>query len=472
MHCSMDPFDVSAENDNHFCNEENDNKHHVLILGAGFVSQPLIKYLSTQKDIVLTVASVFQHEIDKIRKCFSKEVVSVIMLDVNTEVNRLDEVIKLHHVVVSLLPYGLHPHIASYCIKHKKHMVTSSYVTSIITDMEKMAIDAGIFLVMECGLDPGIDHCLAAQCFDDIKGRGGKIKSYVSWCGGLPAPESSNVPLRYKFSWSPKGVLLASQSPSKFLLNGEIIAQQAETNFSNVLPIKFMPELDLIGIPNRNSIDYMNYYGLHDAKTVLRGTLRYRGFAEVVLAFNKLGLLDASKRNLSDCTWRKVIMNKLEVDAESISDSGLNNTLLNFIGNNVNALTAIKDLGFLDQNSVISAADGSLLDALANHLSHKLKYNDGERDMVLMKHEIIGEFSGVEEKHDIEFTLFGDTCEDGFSAMAKSVGFTCGLAVRTLLDKGFANKQSGIITPLTEDLYLPLLHGLKSLGLTWTKTVS
>jgi alpha-aminoadipic semialdehyde synthase len=72
---------------------------------------------------------------------------------------------------------------------------------------------AGITVMNEAGLDPGIDHMLAMECIDKIHSYGGKVSSFVSFAGGLPAPESSDNALRYKFSWSPKGVLNVSQIP-------------------------------------------------------------------------------------------------------------------------------------------------------------------------------------------------------------------------------------------------------------------
>ena len=80
----------------------------------------------------------------------------------------------------------------------------------------------GITILNEVGLDPGIDHFLALECFEGVRQGGGKIESFVSWCGGLPAPEYSNNPLRYKFSWSPRGVLLNTLSPAKYFHEGQV----------------------------------------------------------------------------------------------------------------------------------------------------------------------------------------------------------------------------------------------------------
>ncbi|VDK24646.1 unnamed protein product [Anisakis simplex] len=146
----------------------------------------------------------------------------------------------------------------------------------------------------ESGLDPGIDHMLAMQCIDNVKEHGGKVTSFVSFCGGLPAPESSENPLRYKFSWSPKGVFMALMNGAQYLHNGEVVKIGGNCEvLDNLYPIGFMPGFNFVGYPNRDSTKYASIYGLSsECKTLLRGTLRYRGFADTVKALNKLGLLN------------------------------------------------------------------------------------------------------------------------------------------------------------------------------------
>ena len=313
---------------------------------------------------------------------------------------------------------------------------------------------------------------MANVIIDNIKTQGGKVKSYVSWCGGLPAPEFSHVPLRYKFSWSPNGVLLAALSSSKYLLDGKIINRDEGTNYHYPLPISFLSELGLVGVPNRNSLNYKVQYGLYDAFTVLRGTLRYQGFSEVIVAFQKLGLLDTQPSSIltanDHINWRQVICKMLNLDYLNVTDALLRQNLFQFVGENGNVLSAFVELGLLNESSIVHS-NKSLLDGLARHLTLKLSYSEDEHDMVVMRHEIISEIKGVKEKHEIDFVLYGDDI-NGYSAMAKSVGYTCAIAVRTMLDQGF-DKKSGIITPITKDVYMPILAGLTLLGFTWNTNI-
>ena len=82
---------------------------------------------------------------------------------------------------------------------------------------------AGIVVMNEIGLDPGIDHLYAVKTIDEVHAKGGKILSFLSYCGGLPAPEASNTPLGYKFSWSSRGVLLALRNSARYWQDGKVL---------------------------------------------------------------------------------------------------------------------------------------------------------------------------------------------------------------------------------------------------------
>ena len=86
---------------------------------------------------------------------------------------------------------------------------------------------AGISILNEVGLDPGMDHMSAMKIIEDIQARGGEVTTFSSVCGGLPAPEAANNPLMYKFSWSPMGVLMASQNDAVYMRKGNVISVSA-----------------------------------------------------------------------------------------------------------------------------------------------------------------------------------------------------------------------------------------------------
>jgi alpha-aminoadipic semialdehyde synthase len=166
---------------------------------------------------------------------------------------------------------------------------------------------AGITIMNEIGLDPGIDHLSAMKMIDEVKAEGGKVTSFVSWCGGLPAPEASNVPLSYKFSWSPRGVLTAGLNDAKFRMhNGfhEIAGKDLMKKHFPDVPI--YPGFNLEGVANRDSLSYAETYGLGPVEkldTMFRGTLRYKGYADLMYSFNRLGLLNAESSQQGFNTW-------------------------------------------------------------------------------------------------------------------------------------------------------------------------
>jgi alpha-aminoadipic semialdehyde synthase len=141
---------------------------------------------------------------------------------------------------VSLLPAPLHPAVAELCIEHKKHMVTASYISPAMRSLHSRfdppcplglfwtnalcsAQSAGVLLLNEIGLDPGIDHCSAHSLLSRLRSENKQIVSFVSFCGGLPAPEAAEgVPFGYKFSWSPRGVLRAAGEGAIFRLAGQV----------------------------------------------------------------------------------------------------------------------------------------------------------------------------------------------------------------------------------------------------------
>lgn len=192
----------------------------VLLLGAGYVSAPVVDYLTRNKNINVTVAAHIKTEIDDLASRFPNT--TPVFLEVDRRRDELEKLIASHDLVISLLPYTLHADVAKLAIKCKTNMVTASYRSPAMMELDEAAKEAGITVVNEVGVDPGIDHMLAMQCFDDIKIRNGRITSFVSWCGGIPAPEASNNPLRYKFNWSPRGVLFNTLSGARFLENGKV----------------------------------------------------------------------------------------------------------------------------------------------------------------------------------------------------------------------------------------------------------
>ncbi|XP_034033206.1 alpha-aminoadipic semialdehyde synthase, mitochondrial isoform X2 [Thalassophryne amazonica] len=279
----------------------------VLLLGSGYVSEPIVEYLTRDEKIQVTVVSALMKQAEDLAAKHPNTI--PIMLDVSSQERHLDSLVKDHDVVISMLPYAFHPIIAKHCISRKVNMVTASYLSAALKDLHSSAEAAGITILNEMGLDPGIDHMIAMECIDQAKADGCTVESYISFCGGLPAPESSDNPLRYKFSWSPYGVLLNTISPAIFLKDNQVVKVPAGGSLMDATTaMDFFPGFNLEGFPNRDSTKYVELYGIETAHTVIRGTLRFKGFSKAMSSLVKLGLIDsepcvALQHNAAPVSW-------------------------------------------------------------------------------------------------------------------------------------------------------------------------
>ena len=203
----------------------------VLLLGSGFVAKPTVDILSEQPDIEVTVAC---RTLSKAKE-LAGDKAQAISLDV-TDAAQLDEQVAKHDLVISLIPYTFHVNVVKSAIKNKKNVVTTSYINPQLKALEKEIEEAGITVMNEIGLDPGIDHLYAVKTIEEVHKAGGKIVSFLSYCGGLPAPENSDNPLGYKFSWSSRGVLLALRNQAKYWLDGKVIDISSEDLIARAKP--------------------------------------------------------------------------------------------------------------------------------------------------------------------------------------------------------------------------------------------
>jgi len=471
-------------------------KHKALVLGAGFVSAPAVDYLTRDNDISVTIASALKAEADTLAKRYLN--CESTLLDVVDRQDLLEDLIKDANVVISLLPYSLHPTIAELCIKYRVNMVTASYTSPKMKSLHQSAVESGITVMNEIGLDPGIDHLLAMECFDEVRRQGGKITSFVSYCGGLPAPEHSENPLRYKFSWSPKGALINAQGSAKFKQDGKIIDVPEGSLMDYVTPVGFLPGFNLEGYPNRDSTSYIDQYNIHEAKTVFRGSLRYKGYGHIIKGFMLLGLLDSVPHPClhpkgPDLTWKQFMCTVLGINDHSIFVDNLKYILYTRLGNDSSRLEAMESLGFLSDDLIFKM--NTPVDTVSHYLGKKLQYCGGERDLVVMRHNIgILWPDGKKEVKAIDMVVYGHNqsvqgeadaagltdgakkgggggtaaTPGGFSAMAKTVGFPAGIAAKMILEGEIQRK--GMVVPMTADMYVPILKRLKQEDIYATET--
>ena len=264
----------------------------ILIIGAGLSCSTLVKYLldhSEKHNWAVRLGDLNKQLAEsKINKHPRGEAIEFNVFDtdlLNNEVANAD-------IVISMLPARFHYSVAEACLMHGKNMVTASYVSDSIKNMDQEAKSRNIMMLNEIGVDPGIDHMSAMKVIDEIKGKGGKLITFESNTGGLVAPEYDNNPWKYKFTWNPRNVVVAGQGVAMFLDRGQYKYIPYHQLFKRTEIIQVLDYGDFEVIPNRDSLKYLEVYGLKDVQTMFRGTMRRPGFACAWNSFVRLGLTD------------------------------------------------------------------------------------------------------------------------------------------------------------------------------------
>ncbi len=427
---------------------------NALVLGAGLVARPLVEYLLAQPDIAVTVADVEAGRAAKAVGSHPRGTAAV--LDI-ADRNALAEAIGRADVVVSMVPYTFHPVVAELAVEKGVSMVTASYVSPAMRALDDRARERGVILLNEVGLDPGIDHMEAMRVIHEVHDAGGRVLAFTSWCGGLPAPDANTNPFGYKFSWSPRGVLLASKNSAKFLKDGRIVTIPAAELFARPEVIAVPGLGDFEGYPNRDSVQYQEAYGIPEAGTVFRGTLRYPGWCETVRKMVALGLLDDTPKDRTGLTWNGLMRELSQAAPGADVEAAVAARLGLPAGSAVAA--RLKWLGLYDEIHLPSPR-ASVLDNLTALMMGRLGYAAGERDMVVLQHEFLAETRGRTER--IVSTLVDYGIPGGDSSMSRTVGLPAAIGARLVLEGRIALK--GVRVPVVPEIYAPILAELGSLG--------
>eukprot|EP01083_Nonionella_stella_P092677 259497_1 len=434
-------------------------KPRVLILGSGFVAGPLVDRLSSNSlNMHLTVASNDSTQAKALAE--GKSNVAVKVCDA-TNIDSLESDIASSDLVISLLPATFHPAVADRCIRNRADLITASYVSRDMSELAERAREAGVTLLNEVGLDPGIDHMSAMKIIDEARASGGRVRSFESVCGGLPAPECARNPLRYKFSWNPRGVLTASLNGARYMRDGKVVEITGEDLLSSAEPAYIHPAFALEQLPNRDSLAYIEQYGLSDAQTMFRGTLRYAGFSRVMDGFRKLGLFSDRKFNEAQ-NWSDILRECSEANVASDLRAAISDFLNDpkKLENDTATVDALQWLGMINDSEPVSQSE-SRVDAFCKLLEKKLAYGPSERDMVLLHHKFGIEYEDRKERRTSTLLCYGEP--NGYSAMAKTVGLPAAICAEMLITDQISS--TGVITPVTSEIYKPCLAELEQQGI-------
>lgn len=431
----------------------------VLVLGAGLVSRPLVRYLLDQPDFRVTVASRTVSKADALVAGHPDGTTMTLLAD---ETDKLDKLVGEHDLAISLLPAPLHPVVAEMCIRHKKQMVTTSYVSPKMKELDGAAREAGVICLNEIGVDPGIDHMSAMRIIHDVEKRGGKVISFKSYCGGLPAPDANDNPWGYKFSWSPRAVCTAGKNSARFREDGKLVEVPRPELFTctHPLPVEGIGELE--AYPNRDSLGYIDVYGLEGIETMFRGTLRYPGWCLCLKKVVDLGLLDETPVTYaSGTTFAKWMAGIIQAS----STDNLREQVARHIGLDAshNVLDRLEWLGlFSDDELPIVGQETTRLDILAARMGTKMPYRKGERDMIALVHRFVARFPDGKQEH-ISSTLIDFGQPDGDSSMARTVSLPAAVGAKLILTG--AIQETGVHVPVKPEIYNPVLDELETMGI-------
>jgi len=432
---------------------------NILVIGAGKSTSYLLDYFlekSDKEQLHLTIGDLrpdtISQDISNHKNC------TVIKLDIQNEADRQRAIAK-SDIVVSMLPAFLHSKVAVDCIALSKHLVTASYVSDELRNLDQAVKKKGLVFMNEVGLDPGIDHMSAMQIIDRIRDKGGNILLFESFCGGLVAPESDNNLWNYKFTWNPRNVVLAGQGgAAKFIQEGtyKYVPYHKLFRRTEFFDIEGYGRFE--GYANRDSLNYREAYGLEDVLTLYRGTMRRTGFSKAWNMFVQLGMTDDSYtiENSKNMSYREFTNLFLPYSPTDSVELKLRHYLK--IDQDDRMWEKVMELNLFDYNKTIPLVDATPAQILQHILEDSWTLADSDKDMIVMYHKFGYELNGKKLQIDANMVVIGENRT--YTAMAKTVGLPVAIATLAILNKKITTP--GVQIPIKKEVYEPILSELKS----------
>ena len=434
--------------------------NYFLLFGAGKSSYFLIEYLShycAQHQLVLKVVD---RDISYMFPFYSaSSTVQFLTLDTQAH-EQIKPLIQKAEIVISLLPADLHIHIAHWCLEYNRNLCTASYVSDAMKALNETVKNQNLVFLNEVGLDPGIDHLSAIQLIENIKSEGGQIQAFRSYTGGLVADEDDgDNPWKYKFTWNPRNVVVAGQgAPAQYLHNNTLKLLPYHRLFESVLPFSVQGITPLEGYPNRDSLKYINAYGLQNVNEMIRGTLRKKGYCQAWQVLVKLGMTDDSLPldlpvNTSIKDWWTMY---LPCQASQFKD---------YFQLNDEIIHQLEWIGLMSDNP-LPLLKGTSAQILETILKEKWCLQPDDKDLIVMIHEIDYEINGTMKRAQSVLHLNGES--NIKTAMAKTVGLPLAIAVVMVYEQKVEEK--GVIIPTDKHLGAAILKQLEAFGVVFKET--
>ncbi|NCG28881.1 MAG: saccharopine dehydrogenase [Bacteroidetes bacterium] len=434
---------------------------NLTVFGAGLSTSVLIDYLLGQAESQDWKIRVGDRDLESaMAKIKGHSRGEAFEFDVSNEFQRLEEISKAD-LVISMLPANLHVEVARECIGLKKHMVTASYVSKEMQDLNEDAVQAGVILMNELGVDPGIDHMSAMKVINEIRDKGGKLLQFESFTGGLPAPESDDNPWNYKFAWNPRNVVLAGAAGAvKFKQEGRYKYIPYHQVFRRTEIVEIPEYGKFEGYANRDSLKYREAYGMVDIPTIYRGTFRRPGFCRAWDVFIRLGITDDSYviEDSENMTFRQFLNSFLAYNPNDSVELKLMHYLKidpdNYIMDKLKWLDLFEEIK-------IGLPKATPAQILQHILERKWKMAENDIDMIVMYHLFGYELNGEKKKIESHMVIKGE--DRVRTAMAKTVGLPVAIAARMILNGRITTP--GVHIPISKEIYTPILEELQQQGI-------
>ena len=435
---------------------------NILIIGAGRSATCLIRYLlakSSSEKLFITIGDISLDAAQKFTKNHANA--KGTLLDVFNKEER-EEAVKNCDIVISMLPARFHIEVAKDCIKFGKNLVTASYISDEMQNLDEEAKAKGLVFMNEIGVDPGIDHMSAMKVIDGIRDKGGKLLLFESFTGGLVAPESDDNLWNYKFTWNPRNVVLAGQGgAAEFLQEGQYKYIPYNRLFRRTELIKIDGQGKFEVYANRNSLKYHDVYGFKDILTLYRGTIRRVGFSRAWNIFVQLGMTEDGYTipNSENLTYRNYVNLFLPYSPTDSVELKFRHSLK--IDQDDLIWEKLEELDIFNGEKKLGIKNATPAQALQKILMDKWTLAEDDKDMIVMYHKFGYELDGETYQIDSSMVTIGE--DQTYTAMAKTVGLPVAIASLKILNKEISTP--GVLRPIAKEVYEPILEELETYGI-------
>jgi saccharopine dehydrogenase (NADP+, L-glutamate forming)/spermidine synthase len=430
----------------------------VAIIGAGWMTKPLVDYLMETCGYFVTVAN---RTLSKAEDVVADRAGGTAVRWSTDEPEILDEVIRDADLAISMVPKPVHIHVARACLRHGTHMLTTAYEIPELVALDEEARQKGILILNELGEVPGMDHMGTQLVLDEVRQEGGRVIRLNSYGSGLPAFEFNRNPMGYKFSWDPRTVFVAAQTPGAYLEEGKRIEVPGDKLFENFWLVDIEGLGTFESYPNKDVEKYVEPFGLDGEKvSFYRGLLRFSGYCNNMRHMLALGLIDSERERSFEGMSHRQFMASL-VGAGPTDD--VESAVAQYLGLDrlADIIHRLKWLG-LFEDLPIAVSKGTCLDVLLDRMLARMSYEPGERDMILLHVDVLAEFPGGRRERRLA-TMHVEGIPDGATAMSRAVALPAAVAARLVLE-GEIRASGARMPPTLPELYRPVLEELATLG--------